>query len=141
MKILLTISILIILISCSHEKETEEIIDITHGKSFGMCEGYCYTTTKFDRKRVVKYSHAWRNEKPDKKDTIAYSNFDWNKIINAINIDSFKKLPSIIGCPDCADGGAEWIEIRTKDNIYTVKFDYNSDIEEIKTILNLLRKQ
>lgn len=138
-KIFLILTISITLISCSHLQK-EKIIEITHGSSFGMCEGYCHNTEKYDKDEIIKYSHAWRNEQPDKIDTLDYSNFSWKEIVQEINMNSFKKLPSVIGCPDCADGGAEWIEIKTNDSIYKVEFEYGAEIKEIDQLLLLLRK-
>ena len=51
----------------------------------------------------------------DSKDNKVYSfktefqQDDWNGILNEINLKEFYSLKDFYGCPDCADGGAEWI--------------------------------
>jgi len=129
------------LANCSQSETSIKIKYISHGKSFGMCEGYCYIVKKYEENRIIEYKHAWQNEKPDLYDTTVLSNNDWENLTASFNITTFTKLPSIIGCPDCADGGAEWIEIGTKDSIYKVEFDYDADIEELKALLKLVRKK
>ncbi len=39
-----------------------------------------------------------------------------NSVVKSIDYESFKKLNEIVGCPDCADGGAEWVEIMKGDS-------------------------
>lgn len=137
-QIVITLSIL--LISCSSKKSTDEIIQITHGSSFGMCNGYCYKQTIYVEKGIKIHKHAWRNELPDKMNSLGYSHFTWKELTQAVDIDSLKELPSIIGCPDCADGGEEWIEVKTKDHQFKVKFDFNTNVKGIEKILSILRK-
>ena len=43
----------------------------------------------------------------------------------ADSITSFNSLDSVYGCPDCADGGAEWLEIITPEWKHSVMVDYS----------------
>ena len=52
----------------------------------------------------------------------------------------FRNLEEVIGCPDCADGGAEWIEITTKDLNHKVTFEYNNEPEEMQDYIEILRE-
>ena len=56
---------------------------------------------------------------------------EWNSINNNIDLDAFYNLEEVIGCPDCADGGAAWIEIQTLTKTHKVTFDYMSPPTEI----------
>jgi hypothetical protein len=59
-----------------------------------------------------------------------------------INIEDFFKLNEIYGCPDCADGGTEWIEIITADKkTKKVTFEFGKNVPEIEKLINLLRKE
>jgi hypothetical protein len=48
-------------------------------------------------------------------------------------------LDSIIGCPDCADGGAEWFEIVTNDTVERVTIEYGDSLEGLNNYIDLLR--
>ena len=50
----------------------------------------------------------------------------WDSLTAAVDKRSFEKLDSIIGCPDCADGGAEWIQIEYGGKKKKVTFDYGN---------------
>lgn len=127
------------------QAQKEEITQVNYGTSFGMCEGYCFNETKYTQKYVITCSKAWKKgnatEQKDKLDTL--KNENWAKILAAINLKRFKKLQNVIGCPDCNDGGQEWIEITTKRKAYKVTIEYNADtdFECLKNILIILRKQ
>jgi hypothetical protein len=49
------------------------------------------------------------------------------------------QLDSIFGCPDCADGGAEWIEINTIDKKHKITFEFGKEPEELKSLLGYLK--
>jgi hypothetical protein len=56
------------------------------------------------------------------------------RVINAMN--------EVYGCPDCADGGSEWIEIRNEEGTEHTKrvtFEYGKAPKEIEKLVNLLR--
>jgi hypothetical protein len=48
-------------------------------------------------------------------------------------------LPATMGCPDCTDGGAEWLIIGTKNSEWKVEFDYGSDTVTTKKLLSIIR--
>lgn len=49
------------------------------------------------------------------------------------------ELDSIYGCPDCADGGAEWIEIQDDQQIKKVTFEYGDTLAPIENLMLELR--
>ena len=53
----------------------------------------------------------------------------------------FKKLNEIVGCPDCADGGAEWIEIIKGDSKHKVTFECGKAPKEIDSLVTVLREK
>ncbi len=72
-----------------------------------------------------------------------YTSEDFSSVTSKINLRGFFQLDEIIGCPDCADGGAEWIEIRTIEKTQKVTFGYmnepsvvNNYIDELRAILS-----
>ena len=127
--------------TCIGQANIYSITFIKHGTSFGECSGYCYQETTYDSLMIISFSKSYIAKNPDKLDTLIIDKNRWNAIIKSINLAEFNKLPKTIGCPDCNDGGAEWIEIGTRDKIYKVEFEYGADIKTITELLKLLRQE
>lgn len=59
-----------------------------------------------------------------------------------MNLNDFFKLSETIGCPDCADGGAEWVEVEyVSGKKHRVTFEYMKEPDELKDYLIGLREQ
>jgi hypothetical protein len=59
-----------------------------------------------------------------------------------IDTQKFFDLNDVYGCPDCADGGSEWIEIITDDDkSKKVTFEYGKTVPEIEKLIKLLREE
>lgn len=113
----------LILASCTNELD-KRILKVSYGTSFGECFGYCnhkFTLTP-DSTVFTCLSNG---------NTLPLLNF-WEKTtlswdsISKVNLsNSFFELPELIGCPDCADGGAEWLEIQLNNgSTHKVTFEY-----------------
>jgi len=114
---------------------------IKYGTSFGMCLGYCNNSIQITNSHFYFYKSGWNLEGvlPE----ISFSERVDTKIIaelaQKINYFSFLKLDSVIGCPDCADGGAEWIEIGKQGKSHKVIFEYLNEPDETKEYIEYLR--
>lgn len=130
---------------CEEAKGQDTIMRISHGSSFGMCMGYCFNELTYTKSDKIKYSKAYGRtpvaDYPDKFDSLTMDPAIWKDLISKIDTAVFYKLPERIGCPDCADGGAEWIEIQTVDKTYRVTFEYGKNVSEIDLLLQALRKE
>jgi hypothetical protein len=120
---------------------SSDIEYVKYGTSFGECLGYCekditVTNTRID---FLKNGRDLDGDLPEVSDSENISAKNWTELIDNISLDSFLKLDSIIGCPDCADGGAEWIEIKTKQKTYKVIFEYQNEPVEMEGYINYLR--
>lgn len=141
----LPIIVLLFLSSILHKNTNGQnrIIYIKHGTSFGMCEGYCWNETKIDSLSTTTESINWkkgkRNENLTKRDTSKTENEYWDIILKSISLKKVQKMPTEIGCPDCTDGGAEWIEIGTNKKSYKIVFDFDSKVSELDKLLKILR--
>ncbi len=115
---------------------------IRSGTSFGMCAGYCYSevTIAAGATTVARKSFLDRANYPDKQCTGSAVGDDWQQLQRLINREVLRQLPETLGCPDCADGGAEWIEIEEGENTYRITFEYNTDIPEIGPLLSKVRE-
>jgi len=132
----------ITLFSCQTSQKTVEttITQISRGTSFGHCIGYCTHETTATAQTLVHRS-ASRDEKanPEKLVKENLSAGEWKKLVNAVSIAEFEKLPETIGCPDCADGGAEWIEIQQGSKVQRVTFEFGRSPEALTKIVDLLK--
>jgi hypothetical protein len=112
---------------------------ISHGSSFGHCRGFCNKELKLMEKKT-NFS-TWENGGAGVKNVLEVATIgtDFNKIASQIDEETFKKLKSTYGCPDCADGGAEWIEIKAGMKTKRVTFEYGNPPEELKALNEQLR--
>lgn len=131
--------------SCSASKDSNSVTYIKHGSSFGMCHGYCFNETTFTKSEKIAFSKAYGrtnpDEFPDKSDTTLLEEALWNELINSFEVDSFFILEERIGCPDCADGGSEWIEICANNKTYKVTFENGEPLKSMDKLLKLVREE
>ena len=58
---------------------------------------------------------------------------------NLLDEDKVMALPERIGCPDCADGGAEWVIITVGDKTHKVVFEYGKAPAELAAVVAKFR--
>jgi hypothetical protein len=115
------------------------IYKIQYGTSFGMCVGYCKQSLDITSSTTELTKSGWSksvktiscNEKTDSA--------IWNSLVKDINVSSFNKLQETFGCPDCADGGAEWVQIVTGTTTHKITFEYHNEPQEVKQYIDKLR--
>ena len=137
---LLTFSMISLCISCEKENYSDETI-IRYGTSFGECFGYCLTNMEIKNTGISFSKSGWNkeNELPEITCMQDISAEEWDKLLNLIDLREFDFLPDIIGCPDCADGGAEWIEVKNDSFDHKVTFEYNNAPPEIEDFIKKIR--
>jgi len=112
---------------------------ISYGTSFGECEGYCVKTITIEE-ASINFQQTALNEKlkyPDVDCDDFFPGFETLKL--EIDLADFCKMEAEIGCPDCADGGAEWVEISNATHALRVTFEYNNAPEEFSRFIENLR--
>lgn len=139
MKILTRLLLILALcISCEDDKSTE--IVISSGTSFGECMGYCKRELIVDEGSVSYSASSWGD--PDYP-TIQYesslSSTEWNDLIALADLSALQEYEDIVGCPDCADGGAEWIQIDAPEGIKKIIFEYGDSLGTIQPLIVALR--
>ena len=133
--------------SCKTTLKQDEIIQINYGTSFGKCRGYCVHNTYITKEWTVKMDKTWTDSirYPTKYDSTKTKLSFWDTLITKYKQSNFSKLDERIGCPDCADRGAEWLEIiRNNELKKKVTFDYYADMGDLNPLLDAidsLRKQ
>lgn len=122
----------------------QKITSISSGTSFGMCLGYCRRsiniTSNPSQLIGLKEPNYPQDAYPPVSKKYPYSSNEWEQLISLVDSNSFLSLDNVIGCPDCADGGAEWIEINWKDTNKRVTFEYGQLIKGFEGLISQLRQ-
>ena len=138
----------IIAVGCSNSQNAtpinEDIISVSSGQSFGMCIGNCTNELIITGNNVIL--QQVNRSRGIINDTIQHSDISRTTAINSalskISKKDFLALDDIYGCPDCADGGSEWLEVVFKDEkIKRVTFEYGGNVKGLEEITNILREQ
>lgn len=117
-----------------------EILSITHGTSFGMCRGYCIHEEEYTVNGIVKTDRSWDTlRNPAKVQNFSFSAAEFKVLTTALKSGKWNELGDVIGCPDCADRGSEYIIVVSKSGTKKVTFDAYTDVPEIADLLKLLR--
>jgi hypothetical protein len=132
----------LLLLNLTHFAFGQEIVEFKTGTSFGFCFGYCLSDLTITANNLDYILYGWDENDPVYlpvaiNDTIDFT--VWEDLNTQFNFESFMNLDSIIGCPDCADGGAEWFEIITIDTIRRVTIEYGASIDGLDDFINTLR--
>lgn len=141
------ISLILVLVSgCSKlddsytccDPDSDEIV-VLYGTSFGECVGYCKSTLSITEEKITLTKSGWVDTVQTVIQNKPIETAQWDSLLTLLNIDEVANLPEFIGCPDCADGGAEWIEVLTADVNHKVTFEYQNEPAELAGYVNLLR--
>lgn len=120
-------------------KDTDVIIK--GGFSFGECHKNCRGLVEVANNKIVYSSLANGSDTPLKQCSINTTASVVTGLTNSVNFDAFLNLPSIIGCPDCTDGGAEWIEISSGGKSHKVTFEYGKAPVELSSLSLFMHSQ
>jgi hypothetical protein len=125
---------------CGEEPGVQtEIVKIKYGTSFGFCVGYCWKQLIINGDEI-QFEKMSREEDEPVNCERDIDCSDWTPLVQNIDLEKFFALDEVIGCPDCADGGAEWIEIQTNTSKHKVTFEYMSPPAPINDYVTNLRE-
>ena len=116
-----------------------DIIQIKTGTSFGECYGYCLSELSIIGTDADYYLNSWIEndsvyQPVEISDVINFS--IWENLNTFLDFELFMNLDTIYGCPDCADGGAEWFEITTSDTIKRVTIEYGDSLDGFNNFID-----
>ena len=112
---------------------------ISYGTSFGMCTGYCAQSIVISDSKLT-FSKSKNGSTPDTKTcSKTISETEVNAIKDLLNASQISNLPEVIGCPDCADGGAEWISVTADGKTYKITYDYGKAPKELEAAVARLK--
>jgi hypothetical protein len=139
-RILSLIILLVLSVSgCKKGNEAPDFLRIDYGTSFGFCMGYCKRDISLNIEKIVFTKSGWEDSVVTKECTEVITESDYTRLVRKIDLAAFVALDSVIGCPDCADGGAEWIRIWMSGNVKKVTFEYGNEPREVAKWIDDLR--
>jgi hypothetical protein len=116
-----------------------EIAVIRSTTSFGFCVGYCKTTLEITPERMVFLEESPRGDRAPRQRSAAITAEEWNALVAAVDRGKIESLPTQIGCPDCADGGAESLEVVGAEWQRRVTFEFGASIAGLQPLLEKVR--
>lgn len=137
---------LALFVACqSVSTEPSPVTKVTSTTSFGMCAGYCKTTLEITETEAVLIREAYGRgagaDLPLLRVRTPLTAQEWQDIAAAATeaAAAFDTLPERIGCPDCADGGAESLTIVEPGRTKTVEFEYGASLAGVQPLLERVR--
>jgi hypothetical protein len=115
------------------------IVSIETGTFYGECTEYCWTELLMRPSTATLVSSAWKDRPPKVTERRELSSAAWSKLVGAVDKAAFLALPEVIGCPDCTDGGGEWIEIDFGSAKKRVTFQANAAVPALDGLTAELR--
>ena len=125
--------------------EPSPVTKITSTTSFGMCVGYCKTTLEITETEAVlvseKYGRGSGADLAPQRVSTPLTAQEWQDLVAAATASAaaFDSLPERIGCPDCADGGAESLTMVGPGRNKTVEFDHGASLAGVQPLLDRVR--
>jgi hypothetical protein len=113
---------------------------IKYGTSFGECVGHCVIDMEVTAESAYLITYGWNNSVTPITKSTSFQEEQYQTLLDMIDGTKFLALDPVIGCPDCADGGAEWIEMTLGTRTKKVTFEYGASIDGINDVIVELRK-
>jgi len=107
--------------------------------SFGFCLGYCRATLEVTASGMTLVEESTRVDLPPVRRTAEISPSEWRQLTESVSRAAFDALPAAVGCPDCADGGAESLEVVSRDWQDAVTFELGAAMPELQPLLERVR--
>jgi heat shock protein HslJ len=111
------------------------VLSIQSGTSFGECLGYCWQEVTLTEGGVTLRQRGWDLAiYPERSIWQPLAPGLWHRLTNLQEISLLQDLEDRIGCPDCADGGAEWLEIETTGSSKRVTYEHGSPPDVLRQL-------
>lgn len=128
-----------LLFSNCKKSKNDDLNNISYGTSFGMCGDYCSQSILISDSKL-SFSKSKNGAVPDTKTcSKSISEAEVNSIKDLLNTNQISNLPEVIGCPDCADGGAEWVSVTVNGKKYKITYDFGKPPKELEAAVAKLK--
>jgi hypothetical protein len=125
--------------ACETATGASDVSAVEWSSSFGFCPPTAYCTTRLR----VTGRHAVLTLESRESATVRIEEqlgaADADSLAEAAARARFDGLPPVIGCPDCADGGAETLTVVADGAERTVTFEYNARLDALEPLLGRMR--
>jgi hypothetical protein len=135
------IPLTLIAAACGSATGPSDAVAITHTVSFGFCPptAYCSSRLELAQGEAV-LTHESRERAPVVQRR-PLADAQWARLSEALDQTGLRALPDVVGCPDCADGGAESLKVAFGDGrSEEVTFEYGADVAGIEALVDVLRE-
>jgi hypothetical protein len=103
--------------------------------SFGFCAPALYCTSRLaisEQGATLTYESSERPPRVQRRDLRPG---EWQRLVAALDAARLRALPARVGCPDCADGGAETLTVAFAEGpSSTVTFEYDGNVPAIEAL-------
>lgn len=142
--VVVLIPVVLALVSCRHVTApvSSPAFRYASGTSHGMCMGYCRNDmTLADTAVTMIWKDYGRGSsgRPDSVRVGAITTADLQALVAVTDWQMIASLDTIYGCPDCADQGAEYIEVTRGTITKRIMFDPRISVPQIQPLIDKLR--
>jgi hypothetical protein len=134
--------LLLIVAGCTSEPNDPSAAPIVvSGLSFPFCAGYCTSELVIDD-GVLRYTESGRDsvQQPPRTRTQELSAEEWSRLRDLIDMAALESVAGTHGCPGCADGGIEWLEIRSAEGAPRATFEHGQELAPIRELQREVRE-
>lgn len=121
-----------------------DVTRIVATTSFGMCVGYCTTRLELSDGQAVLVREARGGRggsvaQPAQRFAAPLAPAEWQELQRLAAAADFDALPDVVGCPDCADGGAEGLTVEGANGAQSVSFEFGAPLAPAQPLLDRVR--
>lgn len=121
-----------------------DITRVVSTTSFGMCVGYCTTELVITEGQAVltrlpRGGRGVPSTMAPQRSSIPLTASEWVDIQRLAAQADFDALPDVVGCPDCADGGAEGLTVEDAEGAESVSLEFGANVREVQPLLERVR--
>lgn len=133
----------LLLFSTCEKEEEASISRITQGTFFCECFGECLSVA-IVTERDFEFStyqtcSATSLRQRDCAEPLVVGEFQ--QLSSLVDWDAFREMEEVIGCPDCADGGGQWIEISRGGEVHRVEYEFGDPPTELAELVEELSQR
>ena len=107
--------------------------------SFGFCPPAAYCTTRLRVTGTEAVVTLESREAPALRNSVRLDAASADALARAASRARFDGLGPVIGCPDCADGGAETLSVTAGGQQHSVTFEFNAMVDQLEPALGQVR--